>query len=660
MLYPNKLANSTGFRLRPIWLTSSILVVSAAFRIAALQEVPPGLAQDEVLNADIVTLILQGKHALFFREGFGHEPLYHYWSVPFRVLLGDNVLSIRLPAMVLGMMLVAMTMRWAHREFGLVVANVTGLGMAVSWWPVIFSRIGLRPILEPVLLVSAAWFWSRRPRIAGLLLGLSLYSYTGARVVFLIPLLMIVYSVASTKRRANLTDHRAATASNAKLNTVIVVIAAVIYLPLGVTLWSDPALEQRVDQLAEVVNALSEGDARPVLKSTVATIGAFGFRGDPRWTYNLRGEPVFDPLTATLFYGGLLLALSRLRQQRYFFISVWFAVSLLPSILTPQYPSTVRMVGGLPVVFILVGFAVQWIWERTIGRLNASSSRTRTMSLWLLAALSLLGLNVVRTLRNGFMRWPSELNVRLKYQSVLQDIGGYWLEHPDESIVIAADFYRPITADTLRRNLAIDPAARWVQTGPDVAGALVFPVVVNGTGSSHLYVPEYAAPSPLLMAKAGFPQDPTYRSLGQPSFAVYERALAPVAPTFSYAVSFENVITFLGYEPESLSTGTPIELFTFWQVDAPLPSDLAIFVHLLTPDGELVSQHDGLDAIPTTMQSGDIVMQRHVLARPKAVAEEPYSLQVGLYKRASSSRLVHPGEPSDLIVLTSDIVLAEG
>ncbi|MCA9961730.1 MAG: hypothetical protein KC443_21975, partial [Anaerolineales bacterium] len=126
------------------WATV-VLLLAALLRLLVLQDVPPGLAQDEVLNADIVTFIRQGYHALFFREGYGHEPLYHYWSVPFQVLLGDNVLSVRLPAVCLGLLLVAATMRWAKREFGEETAVVAGFGLAVSWWPLIFSRIGLRP-----------------------------------------------------------------------------------------------------------------------------------------------------------------------------------------------------------------------------------------------------------------------------------------------------------------------------------------------------------------------------------------------------------------------------------------------------------------------------------------------------------------------------------
>ena len=174
-------------RRRFLLWAGATLLLAAALRLIALQTVPPGLAQDEVLDADIALFIRGGQHALFFREGYGHEPLYHYFAAPFQVLLGDNMLAMRLPSVILGLLLVALTLAWARREFGSLAAVVAGLGLATGWWPILFSRIGIRPILEPVLLLLMAWFWPRRPWAAGLFLGLSLYSYTGARVVLLLP-----------------------------------------------------------------------------------------------------------------------------------------------------------------------------------------------------------------------------------------------------------------------------------------------------------------------------------------------------------------------------------------------------------------------------------------------------------------------------------------
>ena len=202
-----------------------ILLLAAAFRLVALGDVPPGLAQDEVLDADIALFIRGGEHALFFRHGYGHEPLYHYLAAPFAPLLGDNWLAIRLPSVYLGLLLVALTMRWARRDYGTVAAVVAGLGLAISWWPVIFSRIGIRPILAPLLLVTAVWFWPLRratvtqrglwsAALAGFWLGLSTYSYTAARVAPLIPALMIpVLAIAPVLRRTSVATPRIPTPS---------------------------------------------------------------------------------------------------------------------------------------------------------------------------------------------------------------------------------------------------------------------------------------------------------------------------------------------------------------------------------------------------------------------------------------------------------------
>src|SRR5690606_30096598 len=117
---------------------------------------------------------------------------------------------------------------------------------------------------------------------------------------------------------------------------------------------ADPSLQQRVDQLSGPVDALLQGDIQPLVQTTLATLGVFSVSGDPRWTYSLPGRPLFDGLTALLFYGGLLIACGRAwRQPQYAFSLIWLAVTLLPSALTPDAPSTVRLVGAMPVVYLM-------------------------------------------------------------------------------------------------------------------------------------------------------------------------------------------------------------------------------------------------------------------------------------------------------------------
>lgn len=630
-----------------------ILLLAALMRLVSLRDMPPGLAQDEVLDAGIARLIRLGQHALFFREGYGHEPLYHYLAAPFAPLLGANVLAVRLPSVILGLILVALTMRWARREFGSVAAATAGIGLAISWWPIVFSRIGIRPILEPVLLVAAAWFWPRRPWLAGLFLGLTVYSYTPARVVYLLPLLFCLYWIAQAK----LTPPPLAASPRPPLAASLTVLFAALTLaiPLYLTLRADPSLQQRVDQLSGPVDALLQGDIQPIWATTWATLGVFSFTGDPRWTYTLPGHPLFDAFTALFFYGGLLLALSRAwRQPKYAFILIWLGVGLLPSAITPDAPSTVRLVGAMPVVYLLPGLAVKWIYDLRL-TIDDWISRLRiTRYAFSLILMALFAINLTRTVRDGFGRWSADLKTGLNYQTVVLEVARHWQKEPLGPLLMADTFYEPIDQETLDLNLGYHLPVRWVQGGK----AIVFPV----EGAGRLYVPEFAPPDVFLLEAAGL-SNPVFQNDRRPFFAVYALPVAPVIPVITPTVTFAEAVTLLGYQVLPRVSTEPYQLLTYWRVEpfpegvAGLPWDLAIFVHLVRRDGTMVAQADGLDAAAMTLQPGDIFIQLNTLTLPESLPGNTYSLQLGLYTRSDGRRLTHPGEPSDHLILKTDVAV---
>lgn len=649
-------------------LATLVLLTAAAFRLIALDSVPPGLAQDEILDADIALFIRGGENALFFRHGYGHEPLYHYWAAPFQSLLGDNILSIRLPAVFLGLLLVALTLRWAKRDYGTAAALVAGFGLAVSWWPIIFSRIGIRPILEPVLLVSAMWFWPLRvvdltrrrlvsAALAGLLLGLAIYSYTAARIILLVPALMLAvlagqYLLAQYRGsvRRNLPVLRAQISYAA----VVLAVGMAVYLPLALTLRANPQLQQRLEQLEGPLEALREGNVEPVFRMTAATLGVFSFTGDPRWTYSLPDRPLFDPMTALLFYFGFLVSLWRWRRPIYSLLFIWLFVAILPSALSPDAPSTVRLVGALPVVYLLPGLAVQELFNR-LGRYKNLSLRARRTTTALLAAgLSvLIVVNGYRTVRDGFIRWPNALETRLRYQAVLSDIARYLqVRQEDATPVVADSFFEPIDQDSLRRAIGKEPAARWVQTGGGVSGAVVWPA---GQTLTRLYVPEYAPLDVELAEAAGIDEQPLYRSGQSPSFAVYPLPEAPAISLQVIEADFGkgSAISLLGY---AMLNGCPsveneIRLVTWWRVGEELPSDLAVFIHVLDESGTIVAQYDGLDAAALTLHPGDKVLQRHVIPLPSDQSGS-FDIVIGLYTRGDGQRLLTPAG-ADSVELTS-------
>lgn len=655
-------------------LATLILLAAASFRLIALNDIPPGLAQDEVLDADIASFIRGGEHALFFRHGYGHEPLYHYLAVPFQVLIGENLLSIRLPSVFLGMLLVAMTMRWARRDYGTVAALVAGTGLAISWWPIIFSRIGIRPVLEPVLLVIGVWFWplrdvalTRRGVVsavfAGVFLGLSVYSYTAARVVLLIPLLVGAVQLIQflwLRRRAGTASARPdITTTQLSYALVVLVTGLAVYTPLALTLQRNPDLQQRLDQLEGPLVALREGDAGPVLQMTAATLGVFSFKGDPRWTYTLPNRPLFDALSALLFYVGLAIALWRWQRARYLLLPVWLLVALLPSALSPDAPSTVRLIGAIPVVYLLPGIAIAEGWRLIRGR-SWTTVKTNRLIIGLFVGVLVLVLstNVYRTIRDGFIRWPQGLETRLRYQSVISDVGRHWLsEASDAPPVVAEVFYEPIDAATLRRAIGQDSRARWIQTGAGVAGGLVWPDGLSGIEGSLLYVPEFAPLHPELIRLIGL-GSPEYRSLEHPSFAAYRLppwppdSIAPSDLIVSNSTG-DQLLTLVGMRPIETSDAG-MSFATAWEVQNPLPQDLAFFIHVLAEDGQIVAQYDGLDVAASMLHAGDRFIQRHEILLPSDLASAIYTIQLGAYSRADGQRLVFQGHSDSMEIGTCE------
>jgi hypothetical protein len=680
-------------RWRWLLAATAVLVLAALLRLAALRDVPPGLAQDEVLDAGIAGMIRQGQYALFFREGYGHEPLYHYLAAPFGGLLGENFLSIRLPSVYLGLLLVALTMAWVRRAFGRWVGLTAGAGLAVSWWPIIFSRIGIRPILEPVLLLLMAWFWWKRPWLAGLFLALAVYSYTPARLFLGLPVLWLLYlgvlrvaysveerelmgtrgnsgelggtlgtqgnsrSSHFTFHISRFTFHISRFTFHAIRNPLLILTTALLLcLPLYLTLRADPTLQQRVEQLSGPVEALQQGDWRPVVQATLATLGVFSVAGDPRWTYSLPGRPLFDPVTSLLFYAGLVLALVRWRQPAYAFTLIWLAVGLLPSAVTPDAPSTVRLVGAVPAVYILLGVGAKGIldfgfWILDWRKSKIQNPKSKITAAWTAVLLGLLGWNVARTAADGFGRWAAEAETGLRYQRALLAIVEHWQQEPAGAAVIADSFYEPIDHYSLWRTLGGAMPERWVQGG----AAIIFPA---GGQGGWLYVPEYAPLAAELRLAAGVTEPPVYRREGRPSVAVYELPVEPAVSLNTLAVSFEEQITLAGYRLLPQQGEEALRLLTYWRVERDeLPWDLAIFVHLLDENGEMVAQWDGLDAAADTLQAGDHFLQLHTLMLPAERPAGPYQLQLGLYERGNGRRLTHPGEPADRVVLETNIVI---
>jgi hypothetical protein len=128
---------------------------------------------------------------------------------------------------------------------------------------------------------------------------------------------------------------------------------------------------------------------------------------------------------------------------------------------------------------------------------------------------------------------------------------------------------------------------------------------------------------------------------------------------------FGEHITLLGYaiSTRTLAPGEALGVTLFWQTDAPLTDRYKVFVHLYTPDGALIAQHDsepGSDLAPTdTWRPGEEVIDNHGVLLPLEAAPGTYRLAVGLYDLTTGTRLpvVLNGEPLGDSLTISEITV---
>lgn len=179
-------------------LFCAIFIVAVAVRIFQFPSHPGGLNQDEAsIGYDAWSLLYYGvdRHGQSFPVhllawGSGQNALYAYLSMPFVLLFGLNVFSVRCVNLLFGLISLPavyfIAKAWRGKACALAAMALT----AISPWHIILSRWGLESNLFPAMFLLAAWALvgalQGKPRLLALsaaLFGLSLYSYGPAYLV---------------------------------------------------------------------------------------------------------------------------------------------------------------------------------------------------------------------------------------------------------------------------------------------------------------------------------------------------------------------------------------------------------------------------------------------------------------------------------------------
>jgi hypothetical protein len=333
---------ATGTRL----LLLVIVLLAFGARLTALDQAPPGLYYDEAAHGLDALRVWQGHWYLFFPTANGHEPLFTYLVAGFVQALGNTVLAVRLPAAMLGTLAVAATFTLGRRLLGPMPALLAAGLIAITFWTVALSRIGYRantlPVLFPLWLLS---FWCCRKQqtarpylLMGLLLGLTQYTYTAARFV---PILAVILALDWWRLLS-------------KRGLIVAAgVATLVTLPLGLAILSN--LDTGTERIRD---AWLFGRPQPwsLLWWQVRDhLGMWGWTGDPLWIHNLPFRPpIWWPL-ALLFGIGVVLGWRNAAIR-----ALTWAVAILiwPGILAvsnnPAPPDHLRVIVLATPIFLLV------------------------------------------------------------------------------------------------------------------------------------------------------------------------------------------------------------------------------------------------------------------------------------------------------------------
>lgn len=626
-----------------------ILLVSSFLRLYRLPTMPWGLSQDEIVNADISLQLLQGGRVPFLTGGFGHEPLFHYLQATTLRLFGDNVMGIRMPASLVGIVLLAVVYRFIRRLLGPFPAITAMTGLGISWWGVVFSRLGIRAISFPLVSTSAVLFlWKglaqRRQNavlLAGVLFGISFYTYTSAQMLPAMALTCLAYL--TFFRRDLLVPHWRALLATA-------IVSAAIAAPLYVYLYAHPELRERFSQLSGPLDALRAGDPIPVLKGSLATLAMFSHTGEARWTYGIPQRPLLGPIFGALFYLGAIRSVLHPKQIRGSILMLWLVVMLLPSMFTPDAPSTIRAIGAIPAAFGLVGWGGAWIWQ-WLSRTPAKLPRVGFATI--LGGAAIMGLR--STYLDHFQVWARHPEVYWRYKSHFADIAAFLdTVPPTTPSVVFETWVDSVDVQGLRRNLGNNEREpRWTQKGK----AFLWPADVT---HFVVAVPGYTVLDPNIKGEFMDPSvqigKTAYSLGGQPAVRFYdvrteprlsrllERVRTSTVSTpegdneISPPLDFETQLRLLGYQ---VLPGHPdlLQIYTVWRVLEEPVGQITLFLHALDTNGNLLTQQDTLDVWPGTLQQGDTFVQLHELSRSECPDPDTCILQLGAYTRPGLVRL---------------------
>ncbi|MCA9920818.1 MAG: hypothetical protein KC421_00530, partial [Anaerolineales bacterium] len=460
--------------------------------------------------------------------------------------------------------------------------------------------------------------------LAGLFAGLSIHTYMAARAVPIFYGLFVMY-LAVWQRELLRQKWRGLVWFTA--------VFALTASPLVIYLLTNPGAEFRIEEVSAPLNALLAGDLRPVLENSVKILGMFGWAGDPLWRQNVAGRPVFEPVVAVLFYVGVLVALWRWKDARYAFALLWLTTSTIPSLVTINAPSTIRIINALPLLTLFPALLIHILRELSTDNPHLS---TVVSKLGVGLVLTVGAVYAIRTGYSVFRLWPNGGDVPFVWQAAFTETA-VTLDTQSAPIPTAIGGWSPDTMDpnTMALLLRRDDVPLSHFSPED--GTLILPTMSN-SGEVVVIRPSILNLHPHWEQQLQFWNAEIAHSEYITQYTL--SSLPTMRPQHTVRALFGDQLRLDGYD---LDCDTAVcRIITYWQVETVPANATRLFVQLLDDAGNVAAEDYHLDNLdPQSLwvphwQVGDRILQIHEFQADLNLAAamrvgffDPYSCEPG-------------------------------
>jgi hypothetical protein len=361
-----------------ILLVLSIFFFAGFVRFYKIDKYPPGLFHDTAYNGTDARLANKtGDYKIFYPANFGREGLFiNLVALSFK-LFGDGIGSIMAVGAVIGFAtIIGFYLLLRSFGFSRYSTILSVFMLSSSFWHLNFSRSGIRCIFLPFILVWSGFFFLKGIRkienaswnmlAGGIILGLGFHTYVPARIA---PLIFLAVIAGLIRYKPGFFE------SNWKKIFIFFISGLVVALPMIFYSLKNP--DDYWHRTKEMSVFMSKNPPMLIGESIVRSLGLIAFGGEENPRHSYSGKPLLPFAWLVLFLCGFILSMQILRNRKrpaqfsigsrielMIFAQVVFWIMLIPAILTVETsPSSMRMLGMLPAVFIFIALALDFFWQ---------------------------------------------------------------------------------------------------------------------------------------------------------------------------------------------------------------------------------------------------------------------------------------------------------